>query len=151
MTTMTTQIIDHKMIGEILVSSGKITEVELQKAIDQQSLTPSKRIGEILIDLKCVEEDDLTMYLAAQFKIPFIKIENYSIDPEHLNLIPRSFVFKFKCLPMDKMGEVISFVISDPLDIHDLKQQESLLNCTMNFFLTTPKALENAITQYVGN
>jgi type IV pilus assembly protein PilB len=146
---MAAQQIVKKRIGELLIASGKITEQDLQAALDKQKGS-DKKIGEILVDMGMVEEEDLIVNLANQYQIPFIKIENYQIEPETLELFPKGLAKKYGCIPLDKIGDIISLVISDPGNLYDLKQQEDFLNCKIQFFVTTPSTLEEAIKQYYG-
>ncbi len=146
---MSPREIKRKRIGDILIEAGQINEEDLQHALEKQGQS-GKKIGEILIDLEYVTAEEIIQFLALQFRIPFIKIENYEISSDMVNLIPKSLALKYVCIPLDKMGDAISFVVSDPTNLYDLKQQESFLNCTMNFFLTTPQSLEEAIKKYYG-
>lgn len=143
------QRIIKKRIGELLIESGKITQTDLDKALEKQK-SSSKKIGEILVEMGLVQEDDLIVNLAIQFQVPFIKIENYQISKDILGIIPKGLAIKYSCLPLDKIGDLVSFVISDPGNMYDLKQQESFLNCKMQFFVTSPSSLKKAIQQYYG-
>lgn len=143
------QRIIKKRIGELLIEAGKITQADLDNALEKQKST-SKKIGEILVDMGLVQEEDLIVNLAIQFQVPFIKIENYTISKDILGIIPKGLAIKYSCIPLDKIGDLVSFVISDPGNMYDLKQQESFLNCKMQFFVTSPSSLKKAIQQHYG-
>lgn len=147
---MTPQSFERKRIGEMLIEAGKLTNEDLSKALDIQK-TSNKKIGEILVDQGLVIEDDLIINLALQYQVPYIKLENYEITPDILNVIPKGLAKKYNCLPLDRIGDLISFVVSDPTNLYDLKQQESFLNCTMQFFVTNPSSLDEAINKYYGD
>jgi type IV pilus assembly protein PilB len=137
----------NKKLGEILLDAGKITQDHLQEALRLQKET-GKRIGEILIDLNFCSEEDIVVSLATQFGYPYIKLENYEITPEILKIIPKGLAKKYSCLPLDRIGNLISFVVCDPLNLMDLKKQEEYLNCKMQFFVTTPSSLNAFIKKY---
>lgn len=147
---MAPQSFERKRIGEMLIEAGKLTDEDLNKALDIQK-TSNKKIGEILVDQGLVVEDDLIINLALQYQVPYIKLENYEITPDILSVIPKGLAKKYNCLPLDRIGDLISFVVSDPTNLYDLKQQESFLNCTMQFFVTNPSALDEAIKKYYGD
>lgn len=138
-----------KRLGEILIESGKITQTDLQKALEIQK-SSGKKIGEILIDMNLIQEEDLTLNLSIQSHLPFIKIQDYQMSPDVLKVIPKGLAIKYKCIPIEKIGNVVSFVISDPSTIEILKSQEQFLNCTMQFFITTNSSLEKALKKHYG-
>lgn len=121
----------------------------MQKALDKQKFS-DKKIGEILIEMEYIKEEDLVINLAIQWQVPYLNLDNYEITEDILNLIPKALAVKYCCLPLDKIGNTISFVISDPTNLYDLKQQESFLNCTMSFFVTTPSSLGAALIKHYG-
>lgn len=144
------QKILKKKIGELLIEAGKITQSDLEKALEKQK-TSSKKLGEILVEMGFVTEEDIIVNLAVQFQVPFINLDNYEIPKDILNIIPKGLANKYSCLPLDKIGDMVSFVVCDPVNMYDLKQQESFLNCKMQFFVSTPTALKNALQKYYGN
>ena len=143
------QTIAKKRLGEILIEAGKLDEETLKKALEKQKTTNAK-LGETLIEMKFITEEEMIQSLAVQYQYPFIKIENYEFTPEALALIPKGLAIKFQCLPMDKIGSFVSFVVSDPATVMELSQQEAFLNCKMNFFVTTPTSLKGTIKKYYG-
>ena len=61
---MGTRIVDQggrrkKRLGDLLVSSGAITEEQLATALDNQKVT-GKKLGESLIDLGYISDIDIT-------------------------------------------------------------------------------------------
>jgi type IV pilus assembly protein PilB len=143
------QKVVNKKIGEMLIEAEKLTEENLQKALEAQKST-NKRLGEILVEMELVTEEDLIVQLAVQYQYPFINLDNYEIPKDILGLIPKGLALKYFCLPLDRIGNMISFVVSDPGNLYDLKQQESFLNCKMQFFVTTPSLLKKGIEKYYG-
>jgi type IV pilus assembly protein PilB len=141
------QKIINKKLGEILLDGGKITKDHLDQALKVQAET-GKKIGEILIDLGFCKEEDIIVSLSTQYGYPYIKLENYDITPDILKTIPKGLARKYNCLPLDRIGNIVSFVVSDPINLMELKKQEQYLNCKMQFFLTTPSSLNTAIKKY---
>ena len=76
------------------------------------------------------------------------KLENYDITSDVLKTIPKGLAKKYHCIPLDRIGNIISFVVSDPVNLMELKKQEQYLNCKMQFFLTTPTALTKALKKF---
>lgn len=141
------QKVINKKIGEILMDAGKITQEELNQALAAQKET-GKKIGQVLVDLGICTEEDIIVSLATQFGYPYINLENYDITLDVLKTIPKGLAKKYRCIPLDRIGNIISFVVSDPVNLMELKKQEQYLNCKMQFFLSTPTALDAALKKH---
>ena len=143
----TGQKVIKKKLGEILIDAEKITEDQLEEALKEQKKSNGK-IGEILVENDFCTEEDIIVSLATQYGYPYIKLENYDLTPEVLKIIPKGLAKKFNCIPLDRIGNLISFVVSDPSNLIELKKQEEYLNCKMQFFVTTPSSLNAAIKKF---
>ncbi|MBN1521156.1 MAG: hypothetical protein JW928_01380 [Candidatus Aureabacteria bacterium] len=141
------QKVINKKLGEILIDAGKLTKEQLEQALKVQKET-GKKIGELFVELGFCKEEDIIVSLATQFGYPYINLNNYDITPDVLKTIPKGLAKKYQCIPMDRIGNIISFVVSDPTNLMELKKQEQYLNCKMQFFLTTPTALNEAIKKF---
>lgn len=60
---------DHQLLGQILTSSGFCTADELLEGLNLQSKGDARRIGEILIDMKVITEEQLERALSIQDEI----------------------------------------------------------------------------------
>jgi tetratricopeptide (TPR) repeat protein len=55
-------------LGDILVKNGKISQAQLDGAIDQQRKVRGKRLGEILVDQQSITRQDLEAYMRIQIE-----------------------------------------------------------------------------------
>ncbi|MGH7857188.1 MAG: hypothetical protein ACREQY_07620, partial [Candidatus Binatia bacterium] len=81
-------------IGEILVRAKLITRDQLATALQRQRDRGSGRLGEHLVALGYVSESDLIQQLAKQFGIPVVDPTQIDIPVEVLGLLPPSLVRK---------------------------------------------------------
>jgi type IV pilus assembly protein PilB len=139
----------RKKLGEILIAEGKLHIEDLERALQKQKITNTK-LGAILIEMDLITEEEMIQSLAVQYQYPFIKIANYEFTKEALALIPRGLAIKLQCLPMDKIENVVSFMLGDPMTAIELSQHPLFLNCRMNFFVTTPSTLKKVIQECYG-
>lgn len=136
-----------KRIGELLIERGVVTDEQLQEALEVQKEN-KKLIGEILIDLGYATEEEVMISITTQYGMPFLPVESYEIDPEIINTIPADIVHKYNFMPIDKIGDLLTIVISDVPDGETLSQIEESLGCKIESFVTTPSALRKTIEKY---
>lgn len=136
-------------IGELLLQKGLITSEQLQEALAlQHGKEKGKPLGRILVELGYIGKEQLCIFLAVQGGYPYIDISQCMIKPEVLSLVPEAIVKKYQVLPIDKIQDVLTLAMVNPLDIATIDQIQKLTNSTVKVFLTTPVELEEMILRY---
>lgn len=139
-----------KKIGEILIEQGALTQKQLEEALARQKKEPGRLLGEILISLGHVSEEDIVVALATQFNIPYLPIANYTLDPTVVKLIPKELVKKHMCIPLERMGNLLTVVMADPTNEQAISEMERVTQCKIEPFVTTTTELTHAIEQAYG-
>ncbi len=103
------------VLGEILIKNGHVTFEQLQNAMDDQR-SSSKTLGEILIDRGYVAESDLINGLAQQYKIPYVRLATYEINPEAVGKVPLDALKKYCVFPIDVQDNMLVVATSNPED-----------------------------------
>ena len=76
-------------LGQMLVNDKLLSTEQLNQALERQRKT-RERLGQILIDMKLIDEDILLKYLGAQFrKDPITRQDLAALDPESLAIRAR--------------------------------------------------------------
>ncbi|MGH7818254.1 MAG: hypothetical protein ACREQ9_00625, partial [Candidatus Binatia bacterium] len=101
-------------IGEILVRAKLITPEQLATALQRQRDRATGRLGEHLIALGYISESDLIQQLAKQFGIPVVDPSQIDIPPEVLGLLPPALVRKNLMLPLTLAGSTLTVTMADP-------------------------------------
>ena len=95
----------HRKIGDLLVERRVITSDQLDKALDLQRGT-DKKLGEVLVEMGAMWEEDLIFTLAAQRNEKAIEIDPYA-RPDLLDTVPKSVAEKYRIFPVDIQGETL--------------------------------------------
>ena len=104
-------------IGEILIHVDKISESQLNEALVQQKNTHEK-LGQVLIDMGMVEEDDLIT--AYSMQLGYRKADNFLLleaDPDVVGIIPEDFARSNSVLAVQKSNKTLPVAMEDPEDI----------------------------------
>lgn len=140
----------RRMLGEILVRAGALTEDQLQDALKYQAETGLK-IGECLVKLGHVGPTDVTRALAKQANMPFVDVRKGKIAPEAIAAIPKDTATEHNVLPvkLEAPGKVI-LAVTDPLAAYNLEHLKFILNIEFRCALTTEEAMLEALERYYG-
>ena len=80
-------LVKEGSIGAVLFKSQIITEAELRAALEAQKVSGC-RLGEALVLLGVVTQEDIDWALANQLNIPYVRLKKESIDPAAVARVP---------------------------------------------------------------
>ena len=115
-------------IGEMLLAQGYITQEQLDKALETQK-TSGKRLGRTLVDLGFMPEERLIEILSRQFEVPYVKLENFNIDPEAYTFLPEDMCKQYKVVPLfvqkgeddhRQVRSVMTIAMTDPTNMRTI-------------------------------
>ena len=109
------KVSEKKKLGEILLDLGVISEEELRIALKEQSRTGEK-LGEVITRLGFATEDEIHMAIAQQAGTRFVDLHDIIISPEALSLVPEHVAKEFKLVPIKVDDNTITIVISNPFN-----------------------------------
>jgi general secretion pathway protein E len=105
-------------LGAILAETAKLAPERLEEALAlQRGEQAGARLGEVLVRMKAVSEEDVLRALAIQLDLPFLdRIEPDSVPGDLAAKIPIHFAKQAKVLPLGTAGESVRIAVTDPLD-----------------------------------
>jgi general secretion pathway protein E len=130
-------------IGEILVETVKLAPARIEEALAlQRGEQAGSRLGEILVRLKAVSEEDVLRALAVQLDLPYLpRIDPADIPADLPGRVPIHFAKTARVLPLGLAGDAVRVAVADPLDTAAQDQLALLLGA--------PVAPEVALGQVV--
>ena len=138
-----------KPLGQLLLENKKIKMEELNQALRYQS-EKGVYFGKALIELGLITEIDLMQFLAEQMDIPFVKLEDISIEKEIIRLIPEEFARDYQIIPLFKIGDQLSVATSDPLNVETIDTISKHTGMELDIVLATETDISYAVEIYYG-
>ena len=139
---------DRRLIGEILVERELISPVQLQQALAVQKGDASRPyLGEVLTNLGYVTEIDIVTALVVQCNLPYIAVTKHIIDKDIARLIPADIARRDRLVPLDKIGNILSVVMQNPLDERMRREVEALTGCCIATFISTRSEIDQALAR----
>lgn len=135
-------------LGEILVKAGKITQKELNQALEIQKKTNGK-LSNILIEIGAVaDEEELFEFVGKQLNIGALRLPDVELNPEVVRLIPLDIARKFNVIAISKIGKTLIVAISDPNNIYVLDAIKFITGCNIQPVISPEKSIQKAIETY---
>ena len=107
----------QRKIGSILLSQGKITEEQLEEALEVQK-TDDRNIGKILISLGYITPDDLARGLSSLLNVEYVALPEVEVDPEVLGIIREDILLRHKAMPIRIENGRLVVAMTDPNDVY---------------------------------
>lgn len=129
-----------KRLGNSLVERGVISLEQLQQALDyQRANAKGKLLGEVLVELGLCSDDHITEGLAAEFGIPFAKLEPRLADPKIVGVLPREFIEKFLVFPLFQFQSRLVLAVTDPANLYINDEVARMTGMLVQVVATTVK------------
>ncbi len=132
-------------IGQILVKQGLLTEAQLEEALGQQR-EKGGRLGEVLVGMRFVQEEQLLRALALQFDLQYLEsIPSEQIDLALIANVPINFSKTALALPLFREGDLVVAAIADPTNASATDHLSNLLGAGVEPRLASEAAIIDAI------
>ena len=128
-------------LGEMLLSQGKLSDEELEEALDLQR-RQGDRLGEILMHTGVVPETDVSETLAAQQRLSFTDLATVEPDPETHTLIPEEIAQRYRVVPLAIVDGVLNLAMADALDEEAMAQVTEHVDMPVRAFVAPPTSVE---------
>jgi MSHA biogenesis protein MshE len=130
--------------GKLLLDRKLITEEQLDIALAEQKAT-GHRIGQVLTDLKFIDENSLLQLLSQQLRLPFVNLKNYSIDPDIIRLLSEFDARRLQAIVLNKDEHGLFVGMCDPTDILAYDELERILQQSIHIAIVSQSDLQRTI------
>jgi len=135
-------------LGAWLLSKGKITEDQLQRALQHQQFFGG-RVGTSLIKLGYVDEDTLGEYLSDVSGAPYASPSRLdSLTAEVLALVPARLAAQYRVIPIGAEGRRLRLAMRDPKDLIALDEIAFLTGMSIEPNVATEFRIQQALERY---
>ncbi|HZZ85729.1 MAG TPA: type II secretion system ATPase GspE [Anaeromyxobacteraceae bacterium] len=138
-----------RLIGEILVVIAGLAPEKLEEALAaQRGPEAGSRLGEVLVRMKAVREEEVLRALALQLDLPFVeRIDPETVPPELVAKVPINFAKQARVVPLGRLDGAVRLAVADPLDTASQESVALLLGLSVLPELAPPQLIVDAINQ----
>ncbi len=140
--------VELQKLKKFILEAGLIDGKKFAEAIDQSEKSKNG-IEEILVSEGLISQKELIKIEAYLLGIPFINLEDETISPDVLKIIPESIARAHNIIAFNKKDNNLEVAMLDP---EDLRMIEFIKKTTPSLKilarLTTPEGIKNALSQY---
>lgn len=135
-------------IGEILAERGYVNAEQMDQALLYQKDHRDMRVGQILIALNFVTEQQVLEALASRLDLEIIDVASQQVDLEAVAMVDKELAEKNLFLPVSVKNRTMVLVTNDPLNYFALEEVRQQTGCYLQIRLSEEKPLRQAIEYY---
>jgi type IV pilus assembly protein PilB len=137
----------NERIGELLVKENLLTTEQLRQARDA-ARDGGGRLGAQITKLGYLQETELTDFVAKQYGVPSIDLDEFEIDPAVIQLIPEEVAIKHTVLPVNRAGSTLILATADPSNIVAIDDIKFLTGYNVEVVVAADDAIKRAVDRY---
>jgi len=137
----------NERIGELLVKENLLSADQLQKARSGAAVS-GKRLGSEITGMGFLEESELTDFVAKQYGVPSIDLDEFDVSPEVTQLIPEDVATKHTVVPVNRAGSTLILATADPSNIFALDDIKFLTGYNIQPVVASEDAIKRAIEKH---
>lgn len=141
-----------RALGRILTKMGVLTRDKVHEClkIQQQRDNNKRKLGEILLELGLVNEEELGVALAGQRGMEFVKLDADEIPSDVIAYVPAQMARTYRIIPLeyDKRRNELTVALDSPDNFRATDDLSTLMGFTVTARVTDPASLENALNKY---
>src|SRR5690349_19927488 len=81
-------------------------------------------------------------HLAERYRLPFVDMDEFRIDPELFRAIPADLMLRYGFVPYLRDGKALVIVVSDPTDLPMIDELGSILGTPIRVTVGVPSAIQ---------
>jgi type IV pilus assembly protein PilB len=136
-------------LGDLLLKAKLVTQDQVDAALKSQREEGGK-MGEALVRVGAVTENDITETLSQQFGVPSIDLASFEIDPSVIKIVPGDVARKYGVLPVNKTGATLTIAMGDPTNVFAMDDIKFMTGYNVEPVVASEVALRKAIDRHYG-
>jgi type IV pilus assembly protein PilB len=137
-------------LGEILIKEKIISQDQLKQALEYQK-TNNCRLGNALVKLNFLTDDEVTAVLSRQYGVPSINLAYFDVDPAVIKLIPMETATKYQILPLSRVGSSLTVAMVDPTNVFAMDDIKFMTGFNIEPVVASETAIMEAIKKHYGS
>ncbi len=134
-----------RLFGELLVSKELLSREELVTALNEQQ-ERGGRLGEVLLRLKLLGEEDVTLALAEYLSLEYVRLDDVSkINVSLARKLPESIAKRFCLVVIGEMDDRVTVAMADPLNVIAIDTITLKIKRQIKVVISSPHEIRHAI------
>ena len=129
-----------------LVRAGLVAYETIEQA-QEIANAQNINIGQALINSGTLSEEAILKFLEAKLHIPYVNLDDYTIDEKCLKYISSNDARKYKIIPLFKIEDTLTVAMADPLDLFAIDKVIETAECSIEPVVSSQNSILKKINE----
>jgi len=139
--------VDPKRLKTFLLDAKLLKARQFDKALEKAKKT-NRKIEDVLVSEDLINQEKLLKLEAYILGIPFVNLEEETLDSEVLKIIPEPIARRYNIIAFRKEEKELEVAMLDPEDLRTIDFIKKKAGLKILPRLTTPDSIKHALRQY---
>ncbi len=140
----------QRRIGQILVDLGYLSDEQLELLVEEQQERPGQLLGQVAMDMGLINDDQLAQALAEQLHLRAVTITDLHIEPKVLQMVTEPMAQMYRIVPTEFDGDTLTVAMCDPQNLSVQDELRTFLGYNIRVVVATEPGMLSALERYYG-
>ncbi|MEX0936927.1 MAG: ATPase, T2SS/T4P/T4SS family [Pirellulales bacterium] len=140
-----------RRIGQVLVDLGFITDEQLELLLEEQHQRPGEMLGQVAMNMGLVTDEQLAQALAEQMNLQTINLADAVIPPDVIEQVTESMAQMYRIVPISFKNDVLTVATCDPQNISMQDELRTFLGYDIRVVVATEQDILKALGRYYAS
>jgi type IV pilus assembly protein PilB len=137
-----------RRIGQILVDLGFLTDEQLEIVLEEQEQQPGALFGRIAEDMQLITDEQLIQALAEQMGMQTVSLEEFKFEEEVLEKISETMAQLYRVVPLKFENNLLTVATCDPQNLTIQDELRTFLGFDIAMVVATERDVLQSITRH---
>jgi type IV pilus assembly protein PilB len=137
-----------RRIGQILVDLGFLTDEQLEIILEEQEQQPGALLGKIAEDMQLITDEQLIQALAEQMSMQTVSLEDVTLDPEVLAKVSETMAQLYRIVPIKFENDMLTVATCDPQNLTIQDELRTFLGYEIAMVVATERDVMQTIQRH---
>lgn len=134
-----------RRLGQILVDMGFITDDQLEMLLDEQRRQPGEKIGKIAEDNGLITDEQLCQALAEQLGMQVINLDDFVLTDEVKAQITDTMALMYRVIPIRREDNVLTIATAEPQNLTIQDELRTFLGLDIRVLVASERAINKVL------
>lgn len=137
-----------RRIGQILVDMGFISDDQLEMLLEEQQRQPGEKLGKIAEQLGLVTDDQIVQALAEQLNMQVVGLEDFELTDELKSSITETMAQLYRVIPVQREDDSLTLATCDPQNLTIQDELRTFLGLDIRLLVATEREITKALEKH---
>ncbi|MEZ6103197.1 MAG: ATPase, T2SS/T4P/T4SS family [Pirellulaceae bacterium] len=137
-----------RRIGQILIDLGFLNEDQLEMLLEEQRRNPGELLGRIGLEMGLIDGEQLALALAEQMNMQVVALGDHQIGPETIALMTEPMAQLYRAVPLQLQDGILTVATCEPQNLSIQDEMRTFLGYSIRVVVATERDIQKALDRY---